>query len=190
MPTPINIYCCYHNNDKEAWEDLESHLAVLKRNGQIVTLDCLNISPGNDREYERGVRLVAANIVLLIISKHFVSDDLCWNMMEQAIERYQTGKLRVVPIRYRPVYYDSAPFAELSMLPKGNPISRWDDPDEAYKNIVEGIIELVDSLHEEKNIKNSTQVFTSRVYEQSKQLTLEPLDTTKLTHIPLEGLEQ
>lgn len=190
MPTPINIYCCYHSNDKKCWEDLERHLAIPKRNGQIATLDWLNILPGSDQECEREARLITADIVLLIISKHFIADDLCWNMMEKVMEKRQTKGLKVIPIRSRPVYYDSALFAELPMLPRGKPISIWNDPDEAYENVVEGIVELVDALHEEKKRKNGAQVLLSRVYEQSDQLIVEPLDTTKLVHLPQEGLEQ
>jgi hypothetical protein len=183
MSSPINIYCCYHNNDKASWENLEDHLVVLKRNGQIVTFGCLNISPGSDLIREQEARLVAADIVLLIISKYFLVDDQCWNMMLQAMGKYQSGELRVVPIRYRPIYYDSAPFAELSMLPTGNPICLWRNHDEAYVNIVNGISELVDSLRKEGNIQETV----TYVYEQGKQLIVQPSETKKFLPITQEG---
>lgn len=190
MLAPVRIYCCYHNNDKESWENLESHWIVLKRNGQIETHDCHNILPGSNREQVLNFRLGTSDIVLLIISKYFLADDWCWNMMEQAMDKHQIGELKVVPILYSPIYYDSARFAELSMLPPGKPISKWEDSDEAYTYIAQRIGELVETLHKEKEVKNYSQESSFSANKHMERLTIKSFDATKAIDISQEGLEQ
>jgi hypothetical protein len=189
----INIYCCYNIQDRAVWETFEQHFAVLRRSGQVIFFDCYSISPGSDRTQEQYAGLVAADIVLLLLSHHFVADDLCWEIMLQAMQKYRAGEVWVVPIRLSPVYYESAPFAELAMLPKMKPITLWRNPHEAYKNVVDGICEIIIAL--QKNVTNGNNPLNnhesiSLINEQGKQLTEKASETTSPVDSDQEGFEK
>src|SRR5438128_2488678 len=94
----ISIYCIYNYEDREAWETLERHLAVLTRSGQIIIHDCYDILPGDETIIKRNAHFNTADVVLLILSHNFVADDLCWETMLQAMQKHKEGK-KILPIR-------------------------------------------------------------------------------------------
>jgi hypothetical protein len=54
--------------------------------------------------------------------------------------RHQAGDACVIPVLLRPVDWQGAPFSQLAPLPNnGKPITSWDNPDEAFHAVVEGI---------------------------------------------------
>jgi len=56
------------------------------------------------------------------------------------MERHQAGAARVIPILLRPVDWQGALFSQLPVLPKNQqPVTSWDNRDEAFQAIAEGI---------------------------------------------------
>ena len=77
--------------------------------------------------------------------------------MQQAIVRHENQQACVIPIILRPTYWEQTPFAKLQALPtEGKPISTWRFPDEAWKNVVQGIQKAI--LEREKNATMSPSV--------------------------------
>lgn len=148
---PVKIYCYYSNNvrDQMIWEELKRHFGVLIRLGRIKLYDCHEILPGSDIEQRRDIFLSIADIVLPLISSNFFDDDFCWDMMYLTKKLYDEGKIKLVPIRLRPIYYKGTPFEGLQALPTGKPITGWKDSQEAFEDIIKGIDELVRILHKE-----------------------------------------
>jgi hypothetical protein len=60
--------------------------------------------------------------------------------IQQAIERHQAGEARVIPILLHPIDWAGAPFNPLEVLPRNHqPVTTWANPDEAFREIAEGI---------------------------------------------------
>lgn len=84
-------------------------------------------------------------IILLLISADFIS--MKSEEMQRALERYQQGKTRIIPILLRPVNWESTPIAFLSPLPtNGQPITQWSDLDVAFTDVSKDIREVIQEL--------------------------------------------
>ena len=103
--------------------------------------------PGDDFSKEISSELENADVVLLLVSPDFVSSDYCWGIeMKRAIERQEAGQTRVIPVILRPVDWHTSPFGKLKALPRdGQPVTAkaWNDRDEAFLDIAEGLRKLV-----------------------------------------------
>src|SRR5258708_19112121 len=77
-----------------------------------------------------------------------MASDYCYGIeMKRALERHETGTVRVIPIILRRVYWEDAPFSKLQVLPTdAKPITQWQDRDEAYWNITLGILDAIKDL--------------------------------------------
>ena len=85
---PLKIVYCYARKDKKLREHLASHLEALKRSGQIISWHDGKILPGADWEQEIFLNLNTADIILLLISNHFISSDYCYEKeLQKALER-------------------------------------------------------------------------------------------------------
>jgi len=140
------LYGCYAEENQADWELLDKQLTVLKRQGVIEIWHNHEILPGYDRFCECRKRLDAADIVLLLMSHHFFPSDLCWELMDQAMESHQAGTKRVIPVLLSPVDYTGIPIYRLQWLPGGKPISLWHNRDEACEKVVKGIRKIVEEL--------------------------------------------
>ena len=68
--------------------------------------------------------------------------------LSRAMERHKAGTARVIPIILKPVDFKRTAFEKLQALPKdAKPVTRWDDQDEAFLNVVQRIRRVVESLH-------------------------------------------
>jgi tetratricopeptide (TPR) repeat protein len=147
---PVEIFYSYAHKDEDLRNELEKHLALLRQQGLIAPWHDRKIVPGTDWAREIDIHLNSADIILLLISADFLASDYCSGIeMKRALERYEAGEARVVPILLRSVYWKNAPFAHLQALPKeGKPVdsSLWHNHDEAFTNVVEGIHKVIEQL--------------------------------------------
>src|SRR5205085_720310 len=108
QPSPfptVRVFYCYTRQDKELRDELENHLCVLKRSGNIITWHDREIQAGVEWEKEIEARLESAHLILLLVSASFIASEYCWGEeMRRALERHLTGKAHVIPILLRPVY--------------------------------------------------------------------------------------
>ncbi len=144
----IKIFCCYARRDHELQDQLVKHLEPLRRSGQVTTWHDRELLPGTTWKQEIDKHLETSDIVLLLISPNFMSSDYCYSIeMQKALERQARGETRVIPVILRPVSWQETPIGELQALPtEGKPIVRWSDRDEAFRDVVKGIITVVSSL--------------------------------------------
>ena len=71
--------------------------------------------------------------------------------MQRAIDRHDAGTARVIPIILKPCDWQGTPFSKLQGLPKDcKPVTTWDDRDEAFLNVVQGLRKAVESLQAKK----------------------------------------
>jgi len=145
----ISIFFSYSHKDESFRDQLEIHLSMLKRQGLIKPWNDRMITAGDEWKGQIDDNLNAADIVLLLVTANFLASDYCYDIeMKRAMERHELNEARVIPIILSPVEgWIHSPFAKLKVLPKdGKPVTRWDDRDEAFVDVAQGIREAVLSL--------------------------------------------
>jgi GTPase SAR1 family protein len=139
-PKSLRVFTSYSKADKEHRNRLNKHLSPFLRDGSITTWDDSELLPGD--EWDKRIRheLATADVVLLLVSSDYLATEYVWKEIAIALERHEQGKAVVVPIIVRPCAWTDAPFARFNALPeKGKPITKWDNPDEAWTTVVEQI---------------------------------------------------
>lgn len=178
----IKIFYSYSHEDKRLRDELEKHLGALKRSGQIVTWYDRDIQAGTQWQDEIDTRLNTANLILLLISHHFIDSDYCYGReMQRALARHRAGEAYVIPIILSPVDRQDTPISELQVLPaEGKPITLWRDRNVAFLKVVQGIREIVKTLINQQDEVNQT------IQRQSHQ-TIDTYEAVKLFHQLMEA---
>ena len=128
------------------------HLANLKRQRKIQAWHDRAIEAGTEWDAEIKQQLETAQVILLLISPRFIASDYCYDLeMRRAVQRHDQDTARVIPIILKPCDWEGTPFNKLQVLPKdAKPITKWDDQDEAFLNVVQGIRRVVKELQTKK----------------------------------------
>lgn len=145
---PYSVFISYSHHDRAFCQELETHLANLKRQHIISSWYDGDISPGTDWKSQIIEHLNTDQIILLLISADFMASDFCYSLeMTQAIARHDANQARVLPIILRPTDWKGAPFAKLKLLPTdGKAVTRWSTHDDAFEDVVQGIRHAIDDL--------------------------------------------
>lgn len=151
---PIKVFLSYSHKDEEFKEELETHLALLKRNKIIEAWSDRKISPGEDWETKIDKELNSADIILLLISSDFINSDYCFNLEATgALSRHEREECIVVPIFVRSCSFEGAPFAKLQGLPRdAKPINSSPDRDAAWTAVARELERLAKELDYKKTI--------------------------------------
>lgn len=146
MPEPKRIFLSYSHKDDSYREELETHLAGLRRLKLIEMWTDRAIDGGEDWNQTISDKLESADIILFLVSAAFINSDYIWGVeLKRAMERHEEGTARVVPIIVRPCEWKDAPFAKLQALPRdAKPITKWSDRDEAWMLVAQGIRRVVE----------------------------------------------
>lgn len=142
------IFCSYSHQDEKYRTELETHLALLARQGAVHVWHDRLIQPGADwaREIDDNINL--ANVVLLLVSADFLASQYCYGIeMNRALARAAASETRVVPILVRKCDLQGAPFGHLQWLPTGaKPVKNWTDRDSAWTDVAKGVRKVVQGL--------------------------------------------
>lgn len=149
---PLSVFISYSHRDEDYKDDLTVHLATLKRQGKILAWQDRDIEAGAEWDVEIKQQLEFADIILLLITPRFLASDYCYDLeMQRAVQRHDEGTARVIPIIVKPCDWQGTPFSKLQVVPKdAKPISKWDDQDDAFLNVVQSIRRSVESLQAKK----------------------------------------
>ena len=154
----LKLFYSYSHKDEEYRGELETHLKLMQRQSLIDTWHDRKIMPGENWKGKIDDNLERADIILLLVSADFIASDYCYDLeMGRALERENNGEAKVIPVIVRDVNWDNAPFARLQALPKdGKAVKLWKDKDTAWRNVSEGIEELVEEMLSAKNKGDKT----------------------------------
>src|SRR6266567_1338168 len=146
--TAVEVFCSYAHEDEVWLRKLETHLSLLKRQGQLFLWYDRLISPGADWQQVINAHLETARVILLLVSADFLASDYCYGIeVKRALERHQTGEARVIPILVRQVDWKQAPFAHLHVLPTdAKPLATWPDEDTALAEVAAGIRRAIEEV--------------------------------------------
>lgn len=158
MPNPVKVFFSYSHKDEALRDDLATHLSLMKRQGVIEAWHDREISAGSESADEIDDNLNAADIILLLVSANFLAEDDCYDIVQRAMERHTTREVRVIPIILKPTDWSDAPFAKLQPLPKNaKPVTTWQDKDEAFLNVAQGIRRVVEDIAKSKTSSTASE---------------------------------
>lgn len=148
MRRSIKVYYSYAHADREWPVSLSSHLEVFKQQGRITEWDNSAILPGTKWEKEINHQLATSDLILLLLSDHYLASQFCSTVeMPAAIDLHKRGKARTIPILLSPVSWKQTPLGALHALP-GNeiPLTQWSKREEALTSIAKEIGQIVDEM--------------------------------------------
>jgi hypothetical protein len=147
----FTIFYSYAHEDEELRDKLETHLAPLKQQKYITSWHDRRIPLGGlPAQQVIDEQLMAAHIILLLISADFLASDYCYGIeMPKALSRHRNGDAYVIPVLLRPVDWQGAPFEDLRYLPRdGRPITVWENVDVAFYDVATGIRIVLEHLQD------------------------------------------
>jgi hypothetical protein len=142
------VFISYSHRDEDLRNELEIHLAALKRQGIVETWHDRRITAGEDFEDEISENLEKADIVLLLVSPYFIASDYCYGVeMTRAMERHESREARVIPVILHPCYWQGLPFGRLLAMPTdGKPVSKYPNQHDAFLEVIKAIHAAVEKL--------------------------------------------
>ncbi|OWY22491.1 toll/interleukin-1 receptor domain-containing protein [Sphingobacteriales bacterium UPWRP_1] len=141
----INVFIAFSPADTALKDELEEHLTILQRQGVINVWHNQKIEAGENFDQIQAQALQNAQIILLLISSDFLASDYAYeNEVLKALERHKQGQARVIPVILRDCIWKTGALGQLTPLPQGAiPVTEWDNPDSAFKNIATEIQKVV-----------------------------------------------
>lgn len=150
----VELFISYAQNDEKLRIELENHLKVLETINIISIWHDRKIIAGSEWRSEIDEHLRSSQIILLLISSDFIASEYCYGQeMHIAIERHYNNEAVVIPIILRAVDgLELTPFGKLNVLPKNTePITSWNNLDEAFSNVVKGVREIIEVFVNKNN---------------------------------------
>jgi hypothetical protein len=144
----LKIFVSYAHEDEAMKTELDKALVALKRNKKIDVWQDHQLLAG--QEWDKGIKdeLLAADIILLLISVDFNNSRYIWEQeLAVAMQRHEKDEARVIPVILRTCDWHDMPYGKLQALPSGaKPVKQFADPDEAYTDIAIGIRNVVEYM--------------------------------------------
>lgn len=130
----LKLFFVYSHRDEQLRNEVEIHLALLKRQGVISSWHDRRITAGDDVDRSIDTELENASIILLLVSASFLASDYCYEKeMQRALKKHDEGAAVVIPVILHPCDWHSSLFGRLRATPTdGKPVSM-------YSNIEEGL---------------------------------------------------
>jgi hypothetical protein len=155
------LFFSYSHVDENLRDQLEVHLAGLKRQNLITAWHDRRIVAGSNLATAIDTNLESADVILLLISPNFIASDYCYDReMKQAMERQERGQARVIPVVLRPCDWHDLPFGKLVAAPKdGKPITTWANTDEAFLDVERAIKAALSELRK----KSAPEILNKQV---------------------------
>jgi len=137
----VKVFFSYSHRDEELRNELETHLAMLKRQGVISTWHDRRIGAGQDIDESISEHLEDSHIILLLVSPYFLASAYCYDVeMRRALERHESKEARVIPVILEPCDWKTAPFGRLRATPQdGMPVSKFPNMHDAFLDVVNDI---------------------------------------------------
>jgi hypothetical protein len=143
------VFFSYSHHDKHMRDELEIHLAILKRQGVIETWHDRRIDAGSEFDHIIDSNLANSNIILLLVSPHFLASDYCYEKeIKKAMKMHNEGKARIIPIILEYCDWQNTPLKKLLAIPEdGKPISEYPNINKAFNEITQEIRKVAESFN-------------------------------------------
>ncbi len=160
MNRPVKIFISYTQADESYKNELATQLKLLKMQGLVEAWSDQEILPGQEWDAEIKEHLNEAEVILFLVSTEFLVSDYVNDVeIKKALERYDKGEVIIIPIIIRPIDISSFEIGKFQGLPsKAKPVSQWDDKDNAWLDVSNGIKKVIQSA-QKKNDRKEKKLF-------------------------------
>jgi hypothetical protein len=144
----LRVFLSYSHADEQLRRKLETHLAMLKRSGEIDVWHDRELVVGDHLDGEISQYLESADLIIFLVSADFLASYYCYEReMTRAMERVAASTARVAPIVVRACDWKSAPFAQYVLSPTdAKPVVEHADIDAAFLTIVNELRRAIDKI--------------------------------------------
>lgn len=144
-----HLFFSYSHKDETLRDELEIHLATLKRQGVIETWHDRKIPAGKEFDHQISQYLEAADIILLLVSPYFIASDYCYDVeLKRALEKHDAGEATVIPVILHPSDWRPLPFGKLLATPTdGKPVSKFASMHDAFLEVSTAIREAAGEIN-------------------------------------------
>ncbi|MGH9802131.1 MAG: TIR domain-containing protein [Blastocatellia bacterium] len=138
------VFISYSQHDEPMMRQLVAHLSMLEAD----LWHDRKLVAGDRWEETLDERLDSAEIILLLISRHFFESDFCKTVeLPRALERGRKSETRVIPILISSYLWERTAVSEFQVLPANRkPIEIWERSNEACTHIADEIGKIIDSI--------------------------------------------
>ena len=150
---PVSVFTSYAHKDEDLREELDVHLAMIKRQPAVEVWNDREIIAGDEWDDSIKKELNSADIILLLVSPYFLASRYIYDVeIKTALERHEKRDAIVVPIILKPCDWTVTEFAKLQALPRNaKPVNKWDDMDEAFYNVATGLKQVITAVQKRKS---------------------------------------
>lgn len=170
----MKLMISYSHKNAQEREDIEKHLAVLRKNESLGVWSDVDILPGKKIDDEIDENIHTADIICFLLSAEFFDSKACMEEVDIVLERIEKEQVGAIPIilSFCP-WQDAANGAleKLKALPvDGKPISDYQDKSKAWLEVYNGIKKVVQDKHGSGNIVKE-KVSISDLFKKELELT-------------------
>ena len=142
------LFFSYSHKDEVFRDELEIHLATLKRQGIIEPWHDRRIDAGSDLNGMISQELELADIILLLISPYFLASNYCYDIeFQRALELHNEGSVKIIPVIVNPCDWKNTPLSSLVAIPAdGKPISKYTNHHDAFLEITTAIRSIAERM--------------------------------------------
>lgn len=139
----MEIFIAYDKNDETHLSDLKRHLKPLERSKAANIYIDGQADAGVDWEAEAKEKFDAAQLIILLLSSNFVSNDRCYSFGEQAVAKHTAGKAKALLVLASACFLDGTTLASVPSIPAEKPISEHDESDSIYEELVREVAAII-----------------------------------------------
>jgi len=135
------LFFSYSHKDENLRNELETHLATLRREGLIEAFHDRRIPAGAHLDDAIDAYLEEADVILCLVSPDFIDSEYCYSReMTRALEKDAAGEAKVIPVIVRHCDWPNTPLAKLRGTTRDNrPVKSWPDRDEAWLDVARDV---------------------------------------------------
>jgi hypothetical protein len=185
---PLKLFCSYSREDEGYVSELRTWLISLERRRLIEWWHDREIVPGSEWEEAIAQKLETADVIILLVSPDSMASNYVYEKeIRRAIERHNRSQALVIPVIVRPAIWKGASFAKLQALPTDvKPISTWDDRDQAWLDVADGIERAVEELADKRSKYEQVddQVRSELIGRSQAQFQSRPQEKERVSYFP------
>jgi hypothetical protein len=144
----IKVFCSYSHKDRKLKHELEIHLKPLELAGKMNSFWSDDaITAGTDFDAAIKAELETADTVILLLSASYFASSYCWHEARFALERHDSGQMRVIPVLLRAVDWQSTLLSKYSIIPRDlRAVEQCKDRNAVFAEIAREIGRVIDDI--------------------------------------------
>src|SRR5690348_15524129 len=130
----VSIFVSWAPADQPFQQELKAHLSPMQQEGRLSLWAGTESLARAAGEQEIDQHLNTAQIIVVLVSPDYLNSAYYSGVeLKRALERFQRGEARVIPIIVRPVDWERTPLGHLQVLPlDGQPLVAWSDREQGW----------------------------------------------------------